>query len=88
MPNSTTIAKFLESNPSMSTDGQYVMPVAADLRSQYRPDKIFARDEFMKWDMIYNNIDTPYRMTSGAVFYPLDRTWIATEVNDLKDFKL
>ena len=83
-----SIEKFLANNSSMNPQSVMGKVVQADMQSRYRPDKLFLRDAYMKWDMVYNGIDSPHRMANNATFARLDRNWIATEVNDLKDFKI
>ena len=39
-------------------------------------------------DMIYNGIDTPHRLARNAAVAPVDRTWLATELNEQEDFKI
>lgn len=57
-------------------------------RTQYRPDKVFPRDDYMKWDLVYNNIDTPYRLANRAIVAVTDRSWLKMELAEQKDFKL
>lgn len=83
-----TIERFLANNSSVNPQSVMGNVVQADLKTRYRPDKLFIRDQYMKWDMIFNGIDTPHRMANYATMAQLDRTWIATELNDLKDFKI
>lgn len=83
-----TIEKFLESNSSITSSYDAANLSVATLKTQFRPDKIFPRDDYMKWDMIFNNIDTPHRLARGAVVSSVDRTWLKTELNDLEEFKI
>ena len=83
-----TIERFLANNSSVNPQSVMGNVVQADLKTRYRPDKLFIRDQYMKWDMIFNGIDTPHRMANHATMAQVDRTWIATELNDLKDFKI
>ena len=83
-----SIERFLSNNSGLDTQFSTQDVVVADMKTKYRPDKIFPRDDYMKWDMAFNGIDTPHRMADGAVFGVVDRTWLATELNELKDFKI
>ena len=82
------IERFLANNSNVHNDFITTSVTTADLKTKYRPDKLFPRDNYMKWDMIFNGIDSPYRMSRGAVVGTVDRTWLATELNDHKDFKI
>lgn len=86
--DSQTISLFLSSNSSMPTQPVVSDIAMADLKTKYRPDKLFPRDQYMKWDMIYNGIDTPHRLARDAAVAPVDRMWLATELNEQKDFKI
>lgn len=88
MLNGRDIELFLSKNSSVSNAAPGKFATRADLKTKYRPDKIFYRDEYMKWDMIFNGIDTPYRMASGSTHMSIDRTWLKTELNELDDFKI
>lgn len=88
MADSKTIERFLDNNSGMNPQCVMGYVVVADLKTRYRPDKLFPRDQYLKWDMIYNGIDTPHRLARGAAVAPVDRTWIATELNEQKDFKI
>ena len=88
MLNGRDIELFLSKNSSVSNAAPGQFATRADLKTKYRPDKIFYRDEYMKWDMIFNGIDTPHRMANRATMAQVDRTWIATELNDHKDFEI
>jgi len=83
-----SIERFLSNNSSM--DPQTVMGSiqVATLRNKYRPDRMGSRDAYMKWDLIYSGIDTPHRLAPGGVLGVVDRRWLATEINGLKDFKI
>ena len=83
-----TIERFLANNSSVNPQSVMGNVVQANLKTRYRPDKLFIRDGYMKWDMIFNGIDTPYRMPNRATMAQVDRTWLATELNELKDFKI
>ena len=88
MIESHTIERFLENNSDIRTQPTVDAFVVADLRTRYRPDKLFPRDPYMKWDMIFNGIDTPHRLAKGAEVVSVDRTWLATELKDFKDFEI
>lgn len=62
--------------------------VGINLKTRFRPDKLFLRDEFMKWDMIYNSIDTPHRLANGTAVAVTSRTQLCTELNELTDFHI
>ena len=83
-----TIERFLANNSSVNPQSVMGNVVQANLKTRYRPDKLFIRDGYMKWDMIFNGIDTPHRMPDRATMAQVDRTWLATELNELKDFKI
>jgi hypothetical protein len=83
-----TIERFLANNSSVNPQSVMGNVVQANLKTRYRPDKLFIRDGYMKWDMIFNGIDTPHRMPNRATMAQVDRTWLATELNELKDFKI
>lgn len=88
MDDSKTIERFLSTNSSVNPQCVMGQAVRATLRTQYRPDKLFLRDGYLKWDMIFNGIDTPHRLAAMSTVAGVDRTWIATELNELKDFKI
>jgi len=83
-----TIERFLANNSSVNPQSVMGNVVQANLKTRYRPDELFIRDGYMKWDMIFNGIDTPHRMPNRATMAQVDRTWLATELNELKDFKI
>lgn len=84
----STIETFLKSNSSLSPQAVANGVVRTTMKSKYRPDKIFDRNELMKWNMIYNGIDTPHRMSNRAVFVKVDPTWLVTELDGLEEFKI
>lgn len=86
--DSQTISLFLSSNSSMPTQPVVSGIAMADLKTKYRPDKLLPRDKYFKWDLIYSGIDTPHRLARGGVVDIVDRTWLATELNEQKDFKI
>lgn len=88
MADNNTIARFLSSNSSMPSSIGYSSVSGVDSKSKYRPDKIFIRDDCMKWDLIYNDIDTPYRLVPGTMVYITDRASLKAELKDLMDFKI
>lgn len=83
-----SIERFLANNSSVNPQPMGGSVVVADLKTRYRPDKLYNRDELMKWNMIYNGIDTPHRMANRSVHVRIDPTWLRTELNDIKDFKI
>ena len=84
----TTIQLFLSSNSSMNPQPVVDTIVDATLQTKYRPDKLCPRDQYFKWDLIYSGIDTPHRLAAGGELNVVNRTWLATELNELKDFKI
>lgn len=83
-----SIERFLSSNSSVNPRPVAGTVVLADLKSQYRPDRIYTRDGLMKWDAIFNGVDSPYRMSNGTAHVQIDRTWLRTELNEVKDFRI
>ena len=57
-------------------------------RYPYRPDRVFARDDLMKWDMVLNGIDPPYRLAPNTPVRHADRISLKSALKDLKDFKV
>lgn len=88
MLESKSISRFLESNSCINPQPELDTVEEATLKSEYRPDKLCPRDPYFKWDLIFSGIDTPHRLARGGVVGVLNRTWIATELNELKDFKI
>ena len=88
MAKNNTIELFLSSNASMPAKPVMEGLLQVTQRTQYRPDKLFPRDGTMKWNMIYNNIDTPHKLSNSRVLRLVDPTWLATELNELEDFTL
>lgn len=88
MLETKSIERFLDNNSSVNPQPVMSTVTQATLRTRYRPDKLFPRDQYMKWDLIFNGIDTPHRMANCATMAQVDRTWIATELNDIKDFSI
>jgi len=83
-----SIERFLESNSSVNPRPAAGTVVQADLKTKYRPDKLFVRDGLMKWNMIFNGIDTPHRMANRSMQVRIDPTWLKTELAEIKDFKI
>ena len=83
-----SISRFLESNSSINPKPVLDTVEQATLKTKYRPDKMCPRDQYVKWDLIFSGIDTPHRLARGGMVGVLNRTWIATELNELKDFKI
>lgn len=88
MADSRTIEKFLSTNSSLRTVPERATLRNADLNTRYRPDKLFPRDDYMKWDLIFNNIDTPYRLANRAIVAVTDRRWLKMELAEQTDFKI
>lgn len=88
MADFRSIERFLSANSDMPANPVTERAVQVSPRDKYRPDRIFNRDAWFKWDMILNGIDTPYRLAAGAVVSRIDRTWLLTELEGLKDFEI
>ena len=88
MADDITIQRFLDNNSGMTSRPIRNRVVQATARTKYRPDRIFERNETMKWNMIYNGIDTPHRMAERSVFINVDPTWLKTELDGLDDFEI
>lgn len=86
--NGTTISLFLSYNSSINPQPVVDSIVSATEKTKYRPDKLCPRDQYFKWDLIFSGIDTPHRLASGGEMNVVNRTWLATELNELKDFKI
>lgn len=83
-----SINRFLTSNSSINPQPEVDSVEQATLKTKYRPDKLCPRDQYFKWDMIFSGIDTPHKLARGGVIAIVNRTWIATELNDIKDFEI
>ncbi len=83
-----TIDTFLNNNSGISPQAVSNGIVQVTPKSKYRPDKVFDRNEFMKWNMIYNGIDSPHRMSPRAVLVKVDPTWLVTELDGLEEFEI
>lgn len=88
MDDGKSIERFLNTNSSIHTSPVALGTNRATLKTKYRPDKIYNRDPYMKWDMVFNGIDTPHRMANNSVHILVDRTWLKTELNEIDDFKI
>lgn len=86
--NSQTISRFLDNNSSIHTQPAVDTIAVADLKTKHRPDKLCPRDQYFKWDLIFSGIDTPYKLARGGIVAIVNRTWLATELNDIKDFEI
>lgn len=83
-----SINRFLTSSSSINPQPEVDSVEQATLKTKYRPDKLCPRDQYFKWDMIFSGIDTPHKLARGGVIAIVNRTWIATELNDIKDFEI
>lgn len=88
MLESKSIERFLSNNSSINPQPAMGTVKIADMKTMYRPDKLCPRDSYMKWDLIYSGIDTPHRLARGGDIGIVDRTWLATELSGIKDFKI
>lgn len=84
----TTIQLFLSQNSSVNPQPVVDSLVEASFKTKYRPDKLCPRDQYFKWDLIFSGIDTPHRLAPGGEMNIVNRTWLATELNELKEFKI
>ena len=83
-----SITRFLTSNSSINPQPEVDSVEQATLKTKYRPDKLCPRDQYFKWDMIFSGIDTPHKLARGGVIAIVNRTWLATELTDIKDFEI
>lgn len=83
-----SINRFLTNNSSINTQPEVDSVEQATLKTKYRPDKLCPRDQYFKWDLIFSGIDTPHKLARGGVVAVVNRTWLATELNEVKDFKI
>lgn len=83
-----SINRFLTNNSSINTQPEVDSVEQATLKTKYRPDKLCPRDQYFKWDLIFSGIDTPHKLARGGVVAVVNRTWLATELNDIKDFEI
>lgn len=83
-----SINRFLTNNSSINTQPEVDSVEQATLKTKYRPDKLCPRDQYFKWDLIFSGIDTPYKLARGGIVAIVNRTWLATELNDIKDFEI
>lgn len=88
MLESFSINRFLTNNSSINTQPIVDSVEQATMKTKYRPDKICPRDQYFKWDLIFSGIDTPHKLARGGVVAIVNRTWLATELNEVKDFKI
>lgn len=88
MADAQTIEQFINNNSSLINSPEYTTRKYITIDTKYRPDKIFERDDYMKWDMILNNIDTPHKLVPGVEVASISRVWLTTELNALKTFHI
>ena len=86
MNDGRDLERLLTQNSDMDTPSSAVSLVPP--RYPYRPDRVFARDDMMKWDMVLNGIDTPYRLAPNTPVRHADRISLKTAIKNLKDFKV
>lgn len=88
MLESFSINRFLTTNSSINTQPIVDSVEQATMKTKYRPDKVCPRDQYFKWDLIFSGIDTPHKLARGGVVAIVNRSWLATELNDIKDFEI
>lgn len=88
MLESFSINRFLTNNSSINTQPIVDSVEQTTMKTKYRPDKVCPRDQYFKWDLIFSGIDTPHKLARGGVVAIVNRTWLATELNEVKDFKI
>ena len=88
MNDGRDLERLLAQNSDMDTNIPSSAVSLVPPRYPYRPDRVFARDDLMKWDMVLNGIDTPYRLAPNAPVRHADRISLKTALKGLKDFKV
>ena len=88
MNDGRDIERLLTQNSDMDTAIPSSAVSLVPPRYPYRPDRVFARDDLMKWDMVLNGIDTPYRLAPNTPVRHADRISLKSALKDLKDFKV
>lgn len=88
MNDGRDLERLLTQNSDMDTNIPSSAVSLVPPRYPYRPDRVFARDDMMKWDMVLNGIDTPYRLAPNTPVRHADRISLKTAIKNLKDFKV
>lgn len=88
MNDGRDIERLITQNSNLDTAIPTSRVTYVSTRYPYRPDKVFERDDLMKWDMVLNGIDTPYRLAPNAPVHHADRITLKTALKGLKDFKV
>lgn len=88
MNDGRDIERLLAQNSDIDTNIPSSSVSLVPPRYPYRPDRVFARDDMMKWDMVLNGIDTPYRLAPNTPVRHADRISLKTAIKNLKDFKV
>lgn len=88
MNDGRDLARLLSQNSDIDTNIPSSAVSLVPPRYPYRPDRVFARDDLMKWDMVLNGIDTPYRLAPNTPVRHADRISLKTAIKNLKDFKV
>lgn len=88
MNDGRDIERLLTQNSDLDTAIPSSSVSTVSPKFPYRPDRVFERDDLMKWDMVLNGIDTPYRLSPNAPVRHADRITLKTALKGLKDFKV
>lgn len=87
---SRNIEMLLATNSDLHLRKVYqAQPVLTTARNEYRPDKIFGTDQYMKVSMVTAGIDSPWMLARGRVIprpdpLTLNREFVAMD----EDFKI
>jgi hypothetical protein len=88
--NSRNIEMLLTTNSDLHLKKVHgTVPVMTDFQNEYRPDRIFGADQYMKISMIAAGIDSPWMLVRGRVIprpdpLSLNREFVAMD----EDFKI
>lgn len=88
--NSRNIEMLLTTNSDLHLKKVHgAVPVMTDFQNEYRPDRIFGADQYMKISMIAAGIDSPWMLVRGRVIprpdpLSLNREFVAMD----EDFKI
>lgn len=88
--NSRNIEMLLTTNSDLHLKKVHgAVPAMTDATNEYRPDKIFGADQYMKISMIAAGIDSPWMLVRGRVIprpdpLSLNRELVAMD----EDFKI
>lgn len=88
MNDGRDIERLLSQNSDVNTDLPYSGVATVSPKFPYRPDRVFDRDDLMKWNMVLNAIDTPYRLAPGAAIRNFDRISLKSAIKELADFSI